>query len=380
LGDAVTLDILYEACPFHTRAALFSKQGRLLSLRFDDPSRPFIEDAVVLGRVRKVAKGLKAAFVDIGDVQDGFLPLGTVPLDEAPLKEGQALMVRITRSADMQKGARLDGRVSLKTPAEQGPVPRLLLPPPNALRRLLQDAGDTPVCCWVPDDRLLAVAQDIIPEDKIYRLDEHPEKDLFAEMDAALEQIQEPSYAIPGGRVTVELTKALAAIDVDAHKLGEKGNDALSVNVAAADEVVRLCRLLDLGGNIIVDFISMQSKKSRDHVRAHLLEQFHTQDPNQVEVFHMSRFGLLEINRERRGAMMPELLRYPAYIAGDILLRLWRQRHKGGEIYVDAASDVVELLKQNLTTDVCLAYLGCPVVLSAREDWPVHRFRMMQNG
>jgi Ribonuclease G/E len=377
----MAVDILYEACPWHTRAALFSEQGRLLSLRFDDPSRPLIEDAVILGRVRKVAKGLKAAFVDIGDVQDGFLPLATVPAEEAPLIEGQALMVRITRSADAHKGARLDARVSLKIPAEQGGIPRLLQAPPNALRRLLQDANDTPVRCWVPDDRLLQEVQEIIPEDKVHRLDQSPEAILFEEMDAALEQIQEPVYAIPGGQVTVELTKALAAIDVDAAKPGEQGKKgALAVNLAAADEVARLCRLLDLGGNIIVDFITMRSEKDREMVRQHLLEKFHERDPNQVEVFPMSRFGLLEINRERRGAMMPELLRYPAYVAGDILLRLWRQRRQGGEVYVEASPEVADLLKQNLTTDTCLAYLGCPVVLSHREGWPPHRFRLMESG
>lgn len=68
----MTYHILYESCPWHTRCALFDEEGRLLTLRYDDTTRPYTEGAIVWGRTRSVVPSLGAAFVDIGDVQDAL--------------------------------------------------------------------------------------------------------------------------------------------------------------------------------------------------------------------------------------------------------------------------------------------------------------------
>ena len=372
----MTYDILYESCPWHTRAALFDDRGRLLSLRLDDPSRPLIEDTVVLGRVRRVVQGVNAAFVDIGDREDAFLRLNSLPNDVPVPTEGQPLMVRVTRGSDMQKGARVDARVSLKMPTGELKIPSILAKAPSALRRALMDAGDHPIRCWVVDERSRAEVEEFVGEDRVFQLNQHDNMDLLEQVDTQLDNMHTRSYPIAGGQVTVEITKALAAIDVDAGDLGSGSSktSVLEVNKRSAAEFVRLCRLLDLGGNIVVDFVSMGNAKSRKVIQDYLKEQFVLRDMAKVEVFPMSRFGLLEINRERRGAMIHELMEYPAYVAGRILLEIWRERGGLGDIYVDAATEVADVLKQCVTTDAALAYFGRPLTVKAQEGWPMTKF------
>ena len=361
-------DIVFETCPWHTRVALFNEQGRLLSLRFDEETRPLIEGAIVLGRVRRVAPSLKAAFVDIGDVEDGFLKLSTVPKSMGQLTEGQEIMVRVTRGSDMHKGARLDARVPFsEVPEGASKAPCILRRAPTALRRSLMDSGDTPVRCWVKGERDIQYVGEYVEVEKIHRLDQSEDVELLDMLDEQLDGIYDTEYRIPGGAVTVEITKALSAIDVDAKNIKNHPQAIVEFNKSAADEIVRLCGLLDLGGNIIIDFVGMNKRQERDAVTEHLQHTFAQHDMAQVEVFPMSRFCLSEINRERGGAMLPQLLAFPTFVAGRILLDLWRLRgQRVGEIYVDALPEVIDVLKQRLTTDACLAYLGCPVVLNSR--------------
>jgi Ribonuclease G/E len=366
----VSYNLLVESCPWHRRAALFDNRGRLLTLRVDDIDRPLITGAVVYGRVRAVEPSLGAAFVNIGDAEDGFLPLDTLP-KETKLTVGQGVMVRITRSSFGEKGARLAAAVTHKAPGGDVTPPKLIVPAPNAITRALHDADNNTVLGWVPDARLLAEMKPYLP--RINCLDEHP-SDLLDRLDMELDAMlcPRPTWQLPTGNVVVEMTSAVATIDVNAGTIpGQKtvkvGDAQLALNLAAAEEVARLCRLLDLGGAVVVDFITPQQKSHRQMIVDHLEASFDTADDEQVEVQRMSRAGLVEINRSRKGPSLTLLLKSPQFIAGRILLELWRQQPGGSrrELTVICAPAVADILKTRLTQTACLSSLGRPVSIRA---------------
>jgi ribonuclease E len=101
--------------------------------------------------------------------------------------------------------------------------------------------------------------------------------------------------------VVIDHTEALVAVDVNSGR-ATKGSDieetALRTNLEAADEVARQLRLRDLGGLIVIDFIDMESTKSQREVENRLRDALHY-DRARVQVSKISRFGLLELSRQR---------------------------------------------------------------------------------
>jgi len=106
-----------------------------------------------------------------------------------------------------------------------------------------------------------------------------------------------------GGRIWIERTRALTAIDVDSG-----GQHSLRVNVAAAREIARQLRLRNIGGIIVVDFVDMVSKNERFRV-IEVLKKALAADPVPGHVHDVSPQGLVEIGRPRRGIALAELLR-----------------------------------------------------------------------
>ncbi|MFZ9508412.1 MAG: Rne/Rng family ribonuclease, partial [Burkholderiaceae bacterium] len=104
-----------------------------------------------------------------------------------------------------------------------------------------------------------------------------------------------------GGSVVIDHTEALVAIDVNSAR-ATKGADieetALRTNLEAADEAARQMRLRDLGGLIVIDFIDMESAKNQREVEQRLKEALHY-DRARVQTGKISRFGLMELSRQR---------------------------------------------------------------------------------
>jgi ribonuclease E len=104
-----------------------------------------------------------------------------------------------------------------------------------------------------------------------------------------------------GGAVVIDHTEALVAIDVNSAR-ATKGADieetALRTNLEAADEAARQMRLRDLGGLIVIDFIDMESAKNQREVEQRIKEALHY-DRARVQTGKISRFGLLELSRQR---------------------------------------------------------------------------------
>lgn len=104
-----------------------------------------------------------------------------------------------------------------------------------------------------------------------------------------------------GGAVVIDHTEALVSIDVNSGR-ATKGSDieetALRTNLEASDEIARQLRLRDLGGLVVIDFIDMESQKNQREVENRLRDALH-HDRARVQTGKISRFGLLELSRQR---------------------------------------------------------------------------------
>ncbi|BAL25161.1 Rne/Rng family ribonuclease [Azoarcus sp. KH32C] len=104
-----------------------------------------------------------------------------------------------------------------------------------------------------------------------------------------------------GGAVVIDHTEALVSIDVNSGR-STKGADieetAFRTNLEAAEEIARQLRLRDLGGLIVIDFIDMESQKNQREVESRLRDALR-HDRARVQTGKISRFGLLELSRQR---------------------------------------------------------------------------------
>ena len=104
-----------------------------------------------------------------------------------------------------------------------------------------------------------------------------------------------------GGAIVIDHTEALVSIDVNSGR-ATKGSDieqtAFNTNLEAAEEAARQLRLRDLGGLVVIDFIDMESQRNQREVENKLRDALHY-DRARVQTGKISRFGLLELSRQR---------------------------------------------------------------------------------
>ena len=116
-----------------------------------------------------------------------------------------------------------------------------------------------------------------------------------------------------GGAIVIDHTEALVAIDVNSAR-ATRGHDieqtAFNTNLEAADEVARQLRLRDLGGLIVIDFIDMENAKNQREVENRLRDALR-HDRARVQIGKISRFGLLELSRQRLQPSLEETTHSP---------------------------------------------------------------------
>ncbi|WP_111640823.1 ribonuclease E [Marinimicrobium alkaliphilum] len=104
-----------------------------------------------------------------------------------------------------------------------------------------------------------------------------------------------------GGSIVIDVTEALVSIDINSSR-ATKGSDieetALQTNVEAADEIARQLRLRDMGGLVVIDFIDMQPVRNQREVETRMRDAL-AMDRARVQIGRISRFGLLEMSRQR---------------------------------------------------------------------------------
>ncbi|TAL64646.1 MAG: Rne/Rng family ribonuclease [Legionella sp.] len=124
----------------------------------------------------------------------------------------------------------------------------------------------------------------------------------FYLIESQIETAYQRQVMLPsGGALVIDRTEALVSIDVNSAK-ATGGSDieatALNTNLEAADEIARQLRLRDLGGLVVIDFIDMGSSKNQRDVENRLKEALQA-DRARIQVGRISRFGLLEMSRQR---------------------------------------------------------------------------------
>ncbi|MGW8228702.1 MAG: ribonuclease E [Gammaproteobacteria bacterium] len=116
-----------------------------------------------------------------------------------------------------------------------------------------------------------------------------------------------------GGSLVIDHTEALVSIDINsarATKGGDIEETALNTNLEAADEIARQLRLRDLGGLIVIDFIDMTPARNQREVENRLRDALKV-DRARVQIGRISRFGLLEMSRQRLRPSLGESIHLP---------------------------------------------------------------------
>ncbi len=139
-----------------------------------------------------------------------------------------------------------------------------------------------------------------VPRVKLYQ-DEIPLFSRF-QIEHQIESAFSREVRLPsGGAVVIDHTEALVSIDVNSGR-SIKGADieqtAFNTNLEAAEEVARQLRLRDLGGLVVIDFIDMENQRNQREVENALRDALHI-DRARIQTGKISRFGLLELSRQR---------------------------------------------------------------------------------
>ena len=122
------------------------------------------------------------------------------------------------------------------------------------------------------------------------------------QIESQIESAFEREVKLPsGGSVVIDPTEALISIDINSSR-ATRGADieetALNTNLEAADEIARQLRLRDMGGLVVIDFIDMNSSRNQREVENKMRDALEP-DRARVQVGRISRFGLLEMSRQR---------------------------------------------------------------------------------
>jgi ribonuclease E len=144
------------------------------------------------------------------------------------------------------------------------------------------------------------VMPDMVSRVKRYR-DDVPLYSRF-QIEHQIETAHSRTVPLPsGGAIVIDHTEALVSVDVNSARATRGGDieeTALRTNLEAADEAARQMRLRDLGGLIVIDFIDMESTKNQREVEQRLKDALHY-DRARVQMGKISRFGLMELSRQR---------------------------------------------------------------------------------
>ena len=151
------------------------------------------------------------------------------------------------------------------------------------------------------------VRPDFINRVKLYQ----GEVPLFShyQIESQIESAFQREVRLPsGGSIVIDATEALTAIDINSAR-STRGGDieetALNTNLEAADEIARQLRLRDLGGLIVIDFIDMTPVRHQREVENRIRDAVR-QDRARIQISRISRFGLLEMSRQRLSPSLGE--------------------------------------------------------------------------
>ncbi|WP_048822874.1 ribonuclease E, partial [Morganella morganii] len=244
-------------------------------------------------------------------------------LSALDIPDGMGLIVRtagVGKSADALRWD-LEYRIkhweAIKKVAEGRPAPFLIHQESNVIVRafrdyLRPDIGeiliDNPKILELARKHITAIGRaDFASKIKLYQ----GEVPLFShyQIESQIESAFQREVRLPsGGAIVIDTTEALTAIDINSSR-STRGGDieetAFNTNLEAADEIARQLRLRDLGGLIVIDFIDMTPVRHQREVENRMREAVR-QDRARIQIGRISRFGLLEMSRQRLSPSLGE--------------------------------------------------------------------------
>ena len=427
--------------------------AKLYDLDTESPDRVLLKGSIFKATVSRIETSLDAAFVNFGSERHGFLPLKDLSSDffeknsngktQCTLKEGQEIIVQVTKEERGTKGAALTTQIGLAgrflvlipNSSRSGGISRRIsgeerdqikkalsnLDIPEDMSAIVRTNGlgrtseelaldlsyllalwdeisktfanaSSPSLIFRDDKLIVRVVKDYFKEDiEEILIDDKPTfEEAFEFISAVLpdhaHKVKYYNEEIPlfnryqiesqielafqreisltsGGSIVIDPTEAMTAIDVNSAR-STKGKDiedtAYKTNLEAAKEVARQLRLRDVGGLVVIDFIDMMDTKHQEKVESAFRKAVFT-DRARVQISSISRFGLLEVSRQRLRPSLNEsydiehvLVRGPRSLGQSILRIIGEDSAKDNtaEIQVFVPSDVASYLLNEKRNDI----------------------------
>ena len=427
--------------------------AKLYDLDTESPDRVLLKGSIFKATVSRIETSLDAAFVNFGSERHGFLPLKDLSSDffeknsngktQCTLKEGQEIIVQVTKEERGTKGAALTTQIGLAgrflvlipNSSRSGGISRRIsgeerdqikealsnLDIPEDMSAIVRTNGlgrtseelaldlsyllalwdeisktfanaPSPSLIFRDDKLIVRVVKDYFKEDiEEILIDDKPTFDEAFEFISAVlpdhaHKVKYYDEEIPlfnryqiesqielafqreisltsGGSIVIDPTEAMTAIDVNSAR-STKGKDiedtAYKTNLEAAKEVARQLRLRDVGGLVVIDFIDMMDTKHQEKVESAFRKAVYT-DRARVQISSISRFGLLEVSRQRLRPSLNEsydiehvLVRGPRSLGQSILRIIGEDSAKDNtaEIQVFVPSDVASYLLNEKRNDI----------------------------
>jgi ribonuclease E len=427
--------------------------AKLYDFDTESPDKVLLKGSIFKATVSRVESSLDAAFVNFGSERHGFLPLKDLSSEfykknsngksECTLKEGQEIIVQVTKEERGTKGAALTTQIGLAgrfivlipNSSRSGGISRRIsgeerdqikealdsLNIPDNMSAIVRTNGlgrtseelsldlayllalwdeisnnipnaKSPALIYRDDKLIVRVVKDyfkddieeILIDDKdTYGeakefidavLPDHSDKVMFYQEEIPLfnryqieSQIelafQREISLTSGGSIVIDPTEAMTAVDVNSAR-STKGKDiedtAYKTNLEAAREVARQLRLRDVGGLVVIDFIDMLDTGHQEKVEAAFRKAVYS-DRARVQISGISKFGLLEVSRQRLRPSLNEsydiehvLVRGPRSLGQSILRIIGEDSAKDntGEIQVYVPADVASYLLNEKRNDI----------------------------
>ncbi len=239
---------------------------------------------------------------------------------------GMSVIVRTAGIGRSQEELQLDLQhlldlwAQIQNQASSGPSPMLVHQEAGVVTRAIRDYLRDDVAEILIDNEqayneaynfVKAVMPRQLDKLKTYTINEP----LFAHfgIESQIQTAYEREVKLPsGGSIVIDQTEALVSIDINSAK-STRGHDveetALSTNLEAAEEIARQLRLCDIGGLVVIDFIDMAKDRNQRMVEAKLREATQS-DRARIQFGQLSRFGLMEMSRQRLRPSLEEATGY----------------------------------------------------------------------
>ncbi len=238
-------------------------------------------------------------------------------LSELSIPEGMGVIIRTAGLGKTKEELQWDLNFLLRyweaikqaAVAKRGPHPYLIHQESDAVIRAIRDYIRQDMDEIIIDENnafqraknyLGQIRPDFVERLKLYQ-DQVPLFGRF-QIEQQIESAYNREVRLPsGGSIVIDHSEALVAIDINSSRATKGGNieeTALNTNLEAADEIARQLRIRDIGGLIVIDFIDMTPVRNQREVENRLRDALH-QDRARIQVGRISRFGLLEMSRQR---------------------------------------------------------------------------------